>query len=386
MRAADLTPCQENPRSVPGQPQRVLLIAGIDAVGVTRLPRLFTDAGFQVTVLASKRLAVVRSRCVVHHFATAYGPEATALAAREHLATHRGLYTRIILADEPTLWAAIDLGEREWLEGWFPVPLDSDSVDLLDSKVRFLVEAQRAGLNVPPFEVCHNMHEARRAASSLRYPVFVKGPRGLAGSGLRFAHNEADLESQLSTFSFEAPVVVQACVEGDAGSISVLYDHGRPTCWFSYLMKQTWPNRFSSASAAHVVTHPDAEALVDGVGAMTSFHGLGGIDWVWDRQRNRWFLLEFNPRPTPVYYLGERVGADFKAALGGVGAGKTQNVDSVRSRKMILLFPQNLYYSVEHGLAGQFLRTFGDAPWADPGLVLSHLRRFVTHYIPRLSR
>jgi hypothetical protein len=364
------------------QAPRLLLIAGIDAVGVGRLPRLFASAGFEVSLLASARLAVARSRYVTRHFSAPHGPHATASAAREHLASHRDRYARIILADEPTLWAAIGLCPRDWLKGWFPVPLDGHSLDFLDSKVRFLVEARRVGLNVPPFEVCFNAEDMLLAAGSIGYPVFLKGPRGLAGSGLRFARNRADIESQLAAFPFDEPAVVQASVEGDAGSTSVLYERGWPVCSFSYLMKQTWPNRFSSASALQVVTHPDAEVLACGVGSMTGFHGLSGIDWVWERKKNRWLLLEFNPRPTPVYYLGKRVGADFAGAMNGIPSAPMTHAP-IRQEKTILLFPQALYYSLEHRMPLQFMRTFADAPWDDPGLLLGHLRRFMTHYLPK---
>jgi hypothetical protein len=88
-------------------------------------------------------------------------------------------------------------------------------------------------------------------------------------------------------------------------------------------MKQMWRIGFVCL-ALQVVAHPEAEALVHGVSAITGFDGLGGIDWAWDRRSNPGALLEFNPRPTSVYHLGERVGADFVAALSVLSSGETR--------------------------------------------------------------
>src|SRR5882757_6682593 len=215
-------------------PRSVLLIAGIDALGVSRLPRLFSDAGYCVHLLGSDRLAAAKSRFVTTRIRSAPGTEAAVRTAVDHLAVARARYDRVILADEPTLWAALDLGSPEWMRGWFPVPFTAEYTGRLRSKNTLLCDSRDAGIATPRFQICMNEEQLRCAVRCIGFPVFIKATRGLAGSGLLFVRNMADLESQKGRISFENPLLVQAEIDGEPGSVSVLYENGIPVCWFSY--------------------------------------------------------------------------------------------------------------------------------------------------------
>lgn len=108
-------------------PPLALLIAGIDAVGTGRLPRILADAGFKVHLLGSRRLAAARSTFVARTLPCPRGPVETAAVAREFPSSEgANRYAFIVIADEPTMMAALALPDRTWLEGWFPVPLSAD--------------------------------------------------------------------------------------------------------------------------------------------------------------------------------------------------------------------------------------------------------------------
>ncbi len=360
----------------------VLLICGVDTVGVARLPRLWFDAGYEVHVLGSEHFAVCRSAILNRKIPCPPGPQATALAAREHLSSARGRYQKIVLADEPTLWAAFDLGPTEWMEDWSPVAPESPGVALLRSKTAFLCASRAAGIACPAFQVCATEDESRHAAATVGFPLYLKANKGWAGSGLFFADSAASLDEQLKGVSFEEPLLMQKEIIGPPGSVSVLYDHGVPVCWFAYLMLRTWPNRFSSACSLQLFPHPGAGPLVEAVGRLTQFSGLAGIDFIWDQPDNRLRLLEFNPRPTPVYHLGHRAGVNFAAALGEMASGPATIQAPNLSSKIIDLFPQMLFYAVEHWKPILLLGCIGDLPWKDPAISAAQCRRFLTHYIP----
>jgi predicted ATP-grasp superfamily ATP-dependent carboligase len=308
--------------------------------------------------------------------------DATVTALRQHLEKHRRRYHSIVIADEPSLLAVSQSGSPEWLNDWFPVPTTERYLRRIQSKVCFLQDSREEGLPVMRFEVCSDESQLRAAVGRIGFPVFIKSSTGFAGGGLLFARTQADLESQLHKVTFEEPVLVQEEILGETGSIPVLYDRGRPLCWFAYRMKLTWPTRFSSACTVAVATNDGIEGLVRGVGKLTEFNGLCGLDWLWDRKTGRAVLLEFNPRPLPTAYLGPRAGVDFSRALQTAASPESEVQKPTRSGAKIDLFPQALYYGLDHREPGRILRAFSDAPWNDPMLTAAHLRRFITHNIP----
>lgn len=363
---------------------KVLLAASLDAIGTSRMPKLLHQAGFQVTLLAPRGNVTHHSKYVSDHVVTEDGPPSVVAATlRRHIEAKSDGYDWLILSDEPVLWAAAELSNRAWIAKWFPVPLNSKVVELLTSKIKFLLASRAIGLPVPKFTTCRNGPEVVPAGSDIGFPVFVKAEQGLAGSGLRFANSSEDLGSQLGVFPTNAELLVQESIAGRSGSISVLYDRGEAVCWFGYLMKETWPNRFSAACRIEIFDHPDIELLVTGIGRMTGFNGFAGIDWVHDPRDNRLALLEFNPRPTPVFYKGPVAGVDFSAALQDMWSGNKKIQSPCLSGETASLFPQNLFRSIDDHKPLAFLRTLGDASWDDPRLTLAHLRRVATHYIPR---
>ena len=327
-------------------------------------------------------MAVSKSRFIAHRISCRRGSAATALATREHLHIEGNQYNSVVIADEPTLLALLEGNSGEWLKGWFPVPLSPQYIRRIRSKVDFLIDCREAGILTPQFEVCTDESQLRAAIEHVGFPLFIKSARGFAGSGLLFAATPADLKGQMDKVTFDEPVLVQAEIAGDTGSIPVLYDRGRPVCWFAYRMKFTWPTRFSSACTVAISARAGIAELVRAVGNLTGFNGLCGLDWMWDRTTDRIVLLEFNPRPLPTAYLGHYAGVDFSKALRTIGLsdGVIQAPD--RSGTVIDMFPQALYYSFQHRELRRFSRALRDAPWNDPGLVAAHFRRFITHQIP----
>jgi predicted ATP-grasp superfamily ATP-dependent carboligase len=363
-------------------PRQVLLVASIDAVGIARLPSLFSGAGYEVFLLGSDHMAVSKSRFVSHRISCPRGVNVTAAALRGHLVTHPNTYDSVVIADEPTLLAVLQDDSNEWLKGWCPVPITHQHIQRLQSKAHFLLDSREAGIKTPRFEVCVDETQLRAAVGRMGFPLFVKGAQGFAGSGLLFARTSADLEGQLTKVEFGAPVLVEEEIAGDTGSIPVIYDRGNPICWFAYRMKHTWPTRFSSACTVAISDHREVESLVRNVGRLTEFHGLCGIDWMTDGLTGRIVLLEFNPRPLPTAYLGPYAGVDFSKALQTIGSAECVVQMPDRSGAVIDMFPQALYYSLEHRELGRTLRAFHDAPWSDPLLTAAHLRRVITHHIP----
>nr|WP_232470687.1 ATP-grasp domain-containing protein [Methylococcus sp. BF19-07] len=363
-----------------------MLVVGIDAVGIARFPRLLHDAGCRVTLLAPHGLAVARSRFVTRHVVTAAEPEALTGRLRT-LLTERHFH-HVIVGDEPTLTVIARHRGEAWLDGWFPVEhRSSDAVEVILSKSAFQRAAGAAGLTIPKFEVCTGLAEVKAAARVLGYPVMLKSPYGSSGSGVRKVAGEAELEAVFHLLDEgNGVMLVQQFVDGQVGSSDVLFDRGVPVCWHSWYSRLCWPRPMASSCAREAMVHRDIGPMLAGVGALSGFRGFAGVDWIHDVERNRVYLIEFNPRPTPTYHLdvhsGVRFADAFRAMLAGTRGAGCREPSAAACGRVIHLFPQSLYRAVSERDLDSLLRCWSDAPWSDPVLMAAHLRRVFTHFLP----
>ncbi len=364
----------------------VLLVATIDAVGITRLPRILQKAGCRVTVLCSRKLALRRSCFVGRWIEGPRQPEAMAAALRDHLMGHVGKYRLVIATDEPLLWVLRESGDA-WLAPWFPAPLGGANSAAVFSKLAFALAAQEQGIGLPRWRLCRSLDEARHVAAEFGYPVVLKSDHGLSGSGTRVSGTPEQLEEDFRTLDAAAGLVVQAFVRGELGTTPVLFDRGRLCCWFSAYAREQWPTRFASSTALEIADPPGMPAILEAIGRFTGFNGLCGVDWIEEEVTGRTLLLELNPRPTPGLYLGPHAGVDFSLAirdwLAGVPRVQPPRLASGEP-KALVMFPQALYRAIDDRRVNLGLRALADIPWDDPLLVGAHLRRLVTHYARRV--
>ena len=373
---------------MPTQPSQfeVLLVVGIDALGLARLPFLLHKAGCRVTLLAPSRFTVTRSRHVGKHLPASAEPKARALQLKEVLRAQRQPFAMVIVGDEPTLVAVAEHRGEAWLDGWFPVDHRTTAVDEILSKIAFHQAAVSAGLPMPYSTLCRDWGEVQSAVERAGYPVMLKAPQGLSGSGVHKVLDSGELEPAYTDLApADNDLLVQHFFEGALGSTDVLFDHGVPVCWQSSYSLQCWPTPLASSSAREMMQHPDIEPLLSKVGQITGFHGFAGVDWIHEKSPDHICLLELNPRPTPAYHLDQYSGVSFSRSLNQLLSGRcniTPPKPITQPARLIRLFPQGLYWAISNRDWRSFIMCWNDATWHDPRLLLSSLRRVLTHFVP----
>ena len=368
-------------------PFEILLIAGIDALGLARFPYLLHRSGCRLTLLAPPGLAVIRSRYVARHLPTSHEPQARALHLKELLSTQREPFALVIAGDELTLNALAEYRGQDWLNGWFPVDHRSAAVEVMLSKLAFQQAAMTAGLRMPFSTICQGFSEVEAAVQRAGYPVMLKAAHGLSGSGVQKVHEIGELKSAYGKLTAtDQPMLVQHFCEGEIGSSDVLFDHGVPVCWQSSYSRCCWPTPLASSSARELMQHPDIEAMLSGVGQITGFYGFAGVDWIHDKTSDHIYLLEMNPRPTPSLHLDRYSGVSFSRSLNQLLSGRykvTRPKPITQPASLIGLFPQSLFWALSESDWLTFILSWKDAPWNDPLLLCAYLRRVLTHFLPK---
>jgi glutathione synthase/RimK-type ligase-like ATP-grasp enzyme len=365
--------------------QRVLVAISIDAVGAARLPRLLADSGCEVSVVSGQGLSILSSRSVHHHVRTGRSPAEVRAGLEAELTRNSGFYSLVIIADEPLLRLFLDHPPVAELARLVPLTADPQRLAGILSKVSFTEDAAKAGIAVPEFRVIGSRDELMGEEWSGE-PFVLKKEASLSGSGVMVIRGADDLEAAKADRD-SGPILRQHFLTGKVGATSVLFDHGVPKCWFSYFLRRNWPNALASASAIEIFWHSDIEPMLVKLGKLTEFHGFCGVDWILDENRDQPLVLEVNPRPTPGLYLSAAAGVSFALAIGDwLRGASTVQRPSENAGGLHRMFPQNLFRAIDDREASEFVRTWMDAPWTDPGLLFAQSRRVATHYLPLSMR
>lgn len=364
---------------------RILLATSIDVVGLPRLPEVFANGGIEVTVASGAGLAITRSRFVSKHIRTERSPEQVREGLEDHVTRFANQYDRVIIADEPLLRTFLSRPAASQLSALAPMLADPEHLVRCLSKVSFTVDAQQAGIPVPRFHILAGP-EHLSESSWPSFPFVAKSEESMSGSGVRLIHSASELH-QAKTSMGPGPIVVQEFISGQVGATSALFSNGKPLCWFSYYLRDNWPNPLAAASTLEFCWHPQVETMLNQLGSLTGFDGLCGVDWVLDSRTGDLLVLEMNMRPTPGIYLSHHAGVSFSAAL----AAWVRREDSVQKPRetqgqSCRMFPQHLHWAIDKRNLLRFLSTFGGAPWRDPALLLAQTRRVLTHYAPTSLR
>ncbi len=371
---------------------KVLIAVLADAIGATRLPRLFHDAGCRVTVYCPAHFAIRYSRYAHRHIPAPEDPEEFVATLGRHFAAEGECYQWAGAGEETSLRAIMAYkGHENWASRIMPVSDNPDSLALITSKVELLSHAESFGIRIPAQQRFDSIAAVEAAASRLSYPLVVKLPESMAASGVRFVGSREELcQQKWEDEAAQVPVIIQDFVTGENGSTEVLFEHGRPVCWLSSFHREFWPNFLAASCVRELVDLPEIEELLQKVGSMTGFHGLAGIDWIRNPVNQMLYFIELNPRPTPCYHLGSRVGVDFSRALREWVKGDPVNVQRPRAPKprqaLVYQFPQYCYRAIDDRAFHLLVRVLPDVPRNDPNLVAALLRRVMTHNLPKSMR
>jgi hypothetical protein len=274
---------------------------------------LIRDAQATVVVLCPTILAVV---CGFGERVTcAREPQLAAVQLQSYLEAHA--FDLVIIADEELLCAFLELPTRNGTRKYLPIdPTHATPLQLITSKHSFIENADALGLPVPEYRLANTCEDAVGAADEIGYPVIVKGDRGFAGLQVRRAVNAAGVRRFAQSFLKRySRVLIQQEIVGEAVSACAVYDHGKLSALKSFRAECEYPRTFSPSTVHRYFAHPTVEDVVSRLGKTTGFHGLAGVDFMYEASTDEIFLIEFNPRPTIGFAGAEANRTFFSGAL-----------------------------------------------------------------------
>jgi len=256
--------------------------------------------------------------------------------------------------------------------------------------------ARQEGLRVPPTKLLKTSEDLKFWQAGHDFPWVLKGDGTFGGRGVRIAQSLEEAEFcflDIQGIFGGMRAVKRAVVNRDPfwlrpwwkkvkpAIIVQAYVVGRPAncavaCWKGEVLAGIAVEVVSSdgmtgpASIVRVVDSPDMMRAAERLARRLNLSGFFGLDFMIEEGSNATYLIEMNPRCTPLSHLQLGRGRDMIAALGAkLLGGAVVEAPPVTENTLIAYFPQAWLCHSE------FLETsFQDIPRDEPKLVEELMR------------
>jgi ATP-grasp domain len=270
--------------------------------------------------------------------------------------------------------------------------------DVVESRHSLLSIARKLGIRVPVSMPLPDVQALDKWMGSHAAPFVLKADGSWAGFGVRIitdakvAHEawqqmrrptsfylaarqlmlEGDTFPARSWMQQERPVLsVQSYIDGWPANIGV-------ACWRGQVLATSCVESVSALSAtgpstaARIIESREMVNAASKIVEALGLSGLVGFDFMIEAATGHSYLIEMNPRVTPICTIPLGAGHDLPEALAAHLAGRTtQNRPSRTDREIIVYFPDTL----QQDPSNQLLHTgYHDVPWDEPELVRRLLR------------
>ena len=380
-----------------------ILLMALELTGAARVPRALQEAGFEVGLACRSRAHLAHTKFRDHLFRLSEKNHGRGLLSALRTITAAWPPDLILPNDDRSALFLARTHELLAAHG-----ADPDLVRLLArslgrpssvgaavSKRQTMAAAQKLGLRVPASEPVSTRAEIRHFAGRHGFPVVLKHSFSSAGQGVFICQDEAEVETKLQELNrqqalafrltqwrekLRGRVMDEYWLPTDDSLIATQYIAGKNAMSLAAAMEG---RMLGVLTAEAVKTHPGStgpssvvkfmrnEEMRHATGQMLKHWGLTGLigfDFILDAAGHAW-LLECNPRPTPIAHLGARVGEDLCAALrAGLAGFPVKPLASVSMDLVVAHFPKEMWRDSQ---SPYLAPEFHDIPTDDPDLMRS---------------
>ncbi|MGA2552075.1 MAG: ATP-grasp domain-containing protein [Burkholderiaceae bacterium] len=167
-------------------------------------------------------------------------------------------------------------------------------------------------------------------------------------------------------------VIVQEFISGFPANRAVACWRGKVLAGISVLALET-QHSTGPATVVQVIENEEMSAVAVRLVRRLGLSGLWGLDFVLEASSGAAYLIEMNPRATPISHLALEGGSSLAAAIYAQLAGISARERSAsRSQEIIALFPGEM----NRDPSSPYLRSeYEDIPWGEPEFVRECLRK-----------
>ncbi len=267
------------------------------------------------------------------------------------------------------------------------------SYPVVSSRYNLMSVAREEGIPLAHTRLVRTVEDLRSWHTELAYPWVLKADGTWGGHGVRIAHNRREAERYFLEMSRPLgvarfakrwianrdPFWVESWWHRSGPAVTAQpYIAGRPAncavaCWQGQVLAGTAVEVISaqgltgSATIVRVVDSPEMMRASERLARRLGMSGFFGLDFMIEDGSGALYLVEMNPRCTPLCNLQLGEGRDLIGALSAQLSGKPlQASPPVTENDVIAYFPQSWHWDRKSKLLES---SFHDVPWEEPDLV-----------------
>jgi hypothetical protein len=260
-------------------------------------------------------------------------------------------------------------------------------------KSMFITTALKAGVSCPKTWVIPADKDISKIPH-VPYPTLVKADGTFGGRGVRVVGNENQARTAISELTLPAilpdrikkplaktmsecglkpkrkrTVCLQEQVIGRPANRAVVCHQGNVLAGVSVEALET-QHELGPASIIRRIEHAGMAAAAATMVERLQLSGFIGFDFILDEKNAAW-LIEMNPRVTPICHLRFADGTSLPATIFAKMAGRSVTPKSpVVDAETIVLFPGGLWrHDRSCALSSLYLSSYHDVPWDEPEFI-----------------
>jgi carbamoylphosphate synthase large subunit len=363
-----------------------------------RLAIALAEAGAEVTVLCPPRHPILKAKGIKRTLNfNGLNPLNSIQAAIESVAPDI-----VIPGDDRSVHLVHELHARALSEGRTNVATviarslgSPESFPVLSSRYEFLNVAREEGLHVPDTYAIREPSDLVRLKTSAAFPLVMKVDGTSAGRGVRIIHTPEGTDQffqRARTAHATARTIKRLIVNRDRfflrpwwlGSqpkvIAQSYVRGYPAncgvaCWEGRVLAGINAEAVSAvsstgpASVVRIISHPAMTLAAERIAKRLHLSGFFGLDFVVEEKTGTAYVIEINPRCTPLSHLRLGKGRDVVAALLREVSGQLIEDLAETKNELIAYYPQ-----AWHSKSELLQSSFHDIPSSEPDYAQELLR------------
>ncbi len=268
----------------------------------------------------------------------------------------------------------------------------SASYGIIASRAGLIAAAQSAGLDAPDCAEVATAAELKERLREFGVPAFLKADGTHGGEGVKLLRDLGDADAAFASMhptaslfgagfaKRERVISVQKAVEGQPANCCAFAWRGEVAAVVSVVTLETL-HTFGVATVVRPVENAAMRHAARAIARKLKLSGFFGLDFILQDDGERAWVLELNPRPTPISHFALGPGRDLVAALIATleGRPRAERPVTFRLGSSVSVFPHLL-----RRRGGGELHE--DWPVGQPALVRAFARRRKLGYYRKLVR